>query len=171
MLSPKQTIRRYVTICCSAAMSGDNALETPKKTYTSSVIGNQSCCRLCGLLKDVSHCKNLFKKANEQLLATAEAEFGGTLQRKELRPYLVCRPCERRMNNFRAFKAMSQRPLQRSERQERVKRCIEVSPLAPRTLMSAKDGATRRGLNFAVGAENQDLILSSTKQEVRKRKT
>ena len=139
MLSPKQTIRLYVTICCSAAMSGDNVLETPKKTYTSSVFGNQSCCRLSGLLKDVSLFKNLFKEANEQLLATAEAELGGTLQRKELRPHLVCRPCERRMNNFRAFKAMSQSHLQRSERQERVKRYIKVSPSAPRTLMSAKD--------------------------------
>jgi len=169
VLSPKQTklhaLRRYVTICCSTAMSGDNILQTPKKTYTLSVIGNQSCCRLCSLVKDVSHCKNLFKKANEQLLATAEAVFGGTLQRKELRPHLVCRPCERRLNNFRAFRAMiteSQSHLQRSERHERVKRCIEVSPLTPRTLKSAKDGTTRRGLNFAVDAENQDLSLSST---------
>ena len=87
--------------------------------------------------------------------------------------HLVCRRCERRLNNFRAFKAMiteNQNHLQRSERQERVKRCIEVSPSAPRTLKSVKDGTTRRGLNFAVGAENQDLSLSSTKQEVRKRK-
>ena len=112
---------------------GNNILQTPKKTYTSSVIGNQSCCSLCGLVKDFSHCKNLFKEANEQLLATAEAVFGGTLQRKELTPHLVpvCRPCEQRLNNFQAFKAMimeSQSHLQRSERQERVKRCIEVSP-------------------------------------------
>jgi len=62
VLSAKQTIRRYVT---------------PKITYTSSVIGKQSCCRLCGLVKDISHCKNLFKKGNEQLLATAKTEFGG----------------------------------------------------------------------------------------------
>ena len=68
MLSPKQTkfhVLRYVS---SAAMSGDNILPTPKKTYTSSVI---SCCRLCGSVKDVSHCKNLFKKANKELLAIA----------------------------------------------------------------------------------------------------
>ena len=56
----------------------------------------------------------------------------------------------------------SQSHLQRSERQELVKRCIEVLPLAPQTLKSTKDGMTRRGLNFAVGAENQDLSLSST---------
>ena len=173
MFSPKQTkfhVQRYVNICSSAAMSGDNSLQTPKKTYTSSVI---SCCRLCGSVKDVLHCKNLFKKATEELLALAEAVFGGTLQRHELRPHLVCRPCERRLNNFRAFKAMiteSQSHFQRSERQERVKRCIEVSPSAPRTLKSAKDGTTGRGLNFAGGAENQGFI-SSTNQEVRKIKS
>ena len=57
MLTPKQTkfhVLRYVNICSSAVMSGDNSLQTPKKTYTSSVT---SCCRLCGLVKDVLHCK------------------------------------------------------------------------------------------------------------------
>ena len=106
MLSPKQTkfhVLRYVNICFSAAMYGGTILQTPKKTYTSSVI---SCCRLSGSVKDVLHCKNLFKKANEELLALAEAVFGGTLQRHELRPCLVSRPCERRLNNLRAFKAM-----------------------------------------------------------------
>ena len=75
MLSPKQTkfhVLRYVNICSSAAMSGDNSLQTPKKTYTSSVI---SCCRLCGSVKDVLHCKNLFKKATEELLALADNLF------------------------------------------------------------------------------------------------
>ena len=63
--------------CSSAATSGNNSLQTPKKTYTSSVI---SCCRLCGSVKDVLHCKNLFKKATEELLALAEAVFEGTLR-------------------------------------------------------------------------------------------
>ena len=147
-------------------MPGDNILQTPKKSYTSSVL---SCCRFCGSVKDVLHCKNLFKKATEELLGLAEAVFGGTLQRHELKPHLLCRPCERRLNNSRAFKAMiteSQSHFQRSERQERVKRCIEVSPSALRTQKSAKDVTTRRGLNFAGDAENQGFI-SSTKQEVR----
>ena len=132
-------------------MSSDNMR---KKTYTSSVI---KCCRLCGSVKDALHCKNLFKKATKELLALAEAVFGGTLQRHELRPHMVCRPCERRLNNFRAFKGMitkSQSHFQRNERQERVKRCIEVSPSAPQTLKSVKDGTTHCGLTFAAGAEN-----------------
>lgn len=94
MLSPKQTkfhMLQYVNICFSAAMSGDNSLQMPKKTYTSSVI---SCCRLCGSAKDILHGKNLFKKATEELLALAEAAFGGFLQRDELRPHLVCKSCE-----------------------------------------------------------------------------
>ena len=61
----------------------------------------------------------------------------------------------------------SQSHPQRSERHGRVKRCIEVSPLVPRTVKSAKDGTTRRSLKFAGGVENQGFI-SSTNQEVRK---
>ena len=72
----------------------DNILHMPKEMYTTSAIANQSCCRLCSSAKDVSRCKNLFKKANEQLLTTAEADFGGTLQRKYLRPHLVSWPSE-----------------------------------------------------------------------------
>ena len=120
-------------------MSGNNI---PKKTYTSSVI---KCCRLCG---SVLHCKNLFKKATKELLALAKAVFGG-------------------LNNLRAFKAMiteSQSHFQRSERQEGVKRCIEVSPLTPLTLKSTKDGTTHRGLNFAGGSEIRALYSQLTKR-------
>ena len=38
--------------------------------------GNQSCCRLCGSVKDVTYCKNLLSKANEELQAMAEAVYG-----------------------------------------------------------------------------------------------
>ena len=38
--------------------------------------GNQSCCTLCGSVKDVTYCKNLLNKANEELHATAEAVYG-----------------------------------------------------------------------------------------------
>ena len=57
MLSPKQTkfhVLRYVNVCSSVAMSGHNSLQTLKKTYALSVI---SCCRVCGSVKDVLHCK------------------------------------------------------------------------------------------------------------------
>ena len=104
MLSPKQTkfhvLRTYVLLrLCPAIIC--------RRKHTSSVI---KCCRLCGSVKDVLHCKNLFKMATKELLALAKAVFGG-------------------LNNLRAFKAMiteSQSHFQRSERQERVKRCIEV---------------------------------------------
>ena len=140
-----------------------------EKTYRSSDSGIQSCCRLCSSVNDFKYCKNLFKKSNKELLAAAEAVYGGTLTRNELRPHLLCRPCERRLNNFKAFRAMILKSQSRFQRSDRVKRCIEASPSAPRTLKSAKDDTTtrrRRGLNFAV--DNQDL--SSTEKEVRKRK-
>ena len=55
-----------------------------------------------------------------------------------------------------------------------MKRCIEASPSAPRTLKSAKDDISdtsthhRRGLNFAIAGDKKDLSL--TEKEVRKRK-
>ena len=115
-------------------MSGGNILQTRKKSYPLSDSGNPSCCRLCGPLKDVTHCKTLFKKAtgDEELLAAAEAVYGRSLPRNELRPY------ERRLNNFRAFRAMITESQSHFERSEGVKRFIEVSPSAPRTLGRAR---------------------------------
>ena len=112
-------------------MSDGNILLTPKKTYQLSDNGNQSCCRLCGSVKDFKYCKNLFKKSNEELLTAAEAVYGGTLPRNELRPHLLCRPCERRLNNFKAFRAMITESQSHFQRSDRVKRCIEASPSRP----------------------------------------
>ena len=164
-------VSRASTICCSAAMSDGNILETPKKTYPSSDNGNQSCCRLCGSVKDFKYCKNLFKKSNKELLAAAEAVYGGTLPGNELRPHLLC---ERQLNNFKAFRAMITESQSHFQRSDRVKRCIEASLLAPRTLKSVKDDTSdtsahhRRGLNFAIAGDKKDLSL--TEKEVRKRK-
>ena len=155
-------------------MSDGNILQTPKKTYPSSDNGNQSCCRLCGSVKDFKYCKNLFKKSNEELLTAAEAVYGGTLPGNELRLHLLCRPCERWLNNFKAFRAMITVSQSHFQRSNRVKRCIEASLSAHRTLKSAKDDTSdtstrrRHGLNFAIAGDKKDLSL--TEKEVRKRK-
>lgn len=139
-------------------MSSGNDPETPKKVYKSSETVNSSCCRLCKAIGDSRHCRNLFSKGNRQLLATAEELYGKALPCDELLPYLLCRPCERRLNNFQVFKttiAESQASFEL-----KVKRCIEESPSAPHTLKSLKstesnmsgnvpgESRSRRGLNF-----------------------
>ena len=124
--------------------------------------------------KDFKYCKNLFKKSNEELLAAAEAVYGGTPPGNELRPHLLCMPCERQLNNFKAFRTMITESQSHFQRSDRVKRCIEASPSAPRTLKSAKDDTSdtstrrHRGLNFSVAGDKRDLSL--TEKEVRKRK-
>ncbi|XP_068685296.1 uncharacterized protein [Montipora foliosa] len=127
--------------------------ETPKKIYAASSTVASSC-RLCKSVVDSAHSKNLFGKPNRSLLASAEDIYGSSLQKSELLPHLLCRPCERRLNNFKTFKTLiseSQRSL------ERVKRCIEESPSAPRTTKTSKadyvsagcvSRSSRRGLNF-----------------------
>ena len=81
----------------------------------------------------------------------------------------LCRPCERRLKNFTEFKGIISESQRYFERSERVKRCIDVSPSAPRTLKTAKDQKTsRRGLSFpAVAAEEQLSVQSCTEKEVR----
>ena len=127
--------------------------ETPKKIYAASSTVASSC-RLCKSVVDSAHSKNLFGKPNSSLLASAEDIYGSSPQKSELLPHLLCRPCERRLNNFKTFKTLileSQRSL------ERVKRCIEESPSAPRTMKTSKadyvsagrvSRSSRRGLNF-----------------------
>ena len=127
-----------------------SSTQTPKKVYAPSSHVNLSCCRLCKSVGDISHLKNLFAKNNRALLASVEELYGGSLSQIELLPRLVCRPCERRVNNFKAFKNIITETKQSFER---VKRCIEVSPSsAPRTLKSSKVNEpvrrSRRGLNF-----------------------
>ena len=87
-------------------------------------------------------------RGNRALLAAAEDIFGRPLRQDKLLPYLLCRPCERRLKNFISFKTViseSQSSL------ETVKRCKEISPSVPRTLAkSARESErkSRRGLNF-----------------------
>lgn len=130
---------------------------TPKKVYAAT--SNISRCRLCGSVGD--HCKKLFGKANRALLETAEELYGSSLPQSEELPHLICRPCERRLNNFKVFKTTI------SESQasfDRVKRCIEVSPSAPRTLKRSKANeavrSSRRGLLFCGAEVSIYLVLS-----------
>ena len=66
------------------------------------------------------------------------------------RASLICRPCERRMNNFKAFKSTineTQTPF------ERTKRCIEMSASVRQALKSSKVNEplvvrSRRGINL-----------------------
>ena len=125
-------------------------VRTPKKVYAASSHVTTSCCRLCKSVGDIAHSKNLFAKNNRALLAAAEELYGGSFSQSELLPRLICRPCERRVNNFKAFKNTI------TETQtsfERIKRCIEVSPSAPQALKSSKLNEplvvrSRRGINF-----------------------
>ena len=145
-------------------MSSGGQFHTPKKKYTSSANVNTSSCRLCGSVKDATHCKNLFAKANRALLAAAEDIFN-CLPCHELLPHLLCRSCERRLKNYVAFKNLIAQSQSSFENSERMKRCIGDSPSAPRALKSAKDDTgqaklRRRGLSFTVsGKESTEKEL------------
>ena len=141
--------------------------KTPQKVYKSVGKNVSNCCRLCKSFGDVSHRKNLFGKGNRALLAAAENIQGNFLLRSESLPHLLCRPCERRLNNFIVFKSTIIEAQKSFNTGERIKRCIEVSPSAPRTLKSSKardERSSRRGLSF----DQQVTLNSSMEKEVRK---
>ncbi len=112
--------------------------ETPKKYYLKSSSASESKCRLCGGIFEKKYCKNLFAKQNENL---HEDGF----------PNLLCRPCERRLDNFAKFRKMV---CEVQNSLSRKKRCIYVSPSAP--ISSAKSSrasfsgnvTSRRSLSF-----------------------
>ena len=84
-------------------------LKLKGRFYAPSGHVNLSCCRLCKSVGDnISHSNNLFAKNNRALLASVPVEelCGGSLSQNELLQRLVCKPCEKRVNNFKAFKNM-----------------------------------------------------------------
>ena len=84
-------------------------LKLKGRFYAPSGHVNLSCCRLCKSVGDnISHSKNLFAKNNRALIASVPVEelYGRSLSQNELLQRLVCKPCEKRVNNFKAFKNM-----------------------------------------------------------------
>ena len=132
--------------------------ETPKKIYKARKSVSLSCCRLCKSVGDISHWRNLYSKGNPQLLATAEDLYGKALPRSDVLSHLVCRPCERRLTNFKNFKTTISES--QASFEVKVKRCFEESPSAPHTIKSLKarkdanmvgnvpGSRSRRGLYF-----------------------
>ena len=80
--------------------------KTPKKIYMQRLVTQQVLAGSGSLWGILLNRKNLFGKANRALLVAAEEIYGISLQRRELLPHLICRPCERRLKNFVAFKIM-----------------------------------------------------------------
>jgi hypothetical protein len=99
----------------------------------------------------------LFKDSNREILRSAESVYGDEFQRDNALPHLICRPCERRVNNFITFKNIICET-QRSLREDiRVKRCIELSPSVskPPSKVLAAGSSRRRSIDFNVaGSES-----------------
>ncbi len=137
--------------------------ETPKKYYPKSSSASESKCRLCGGIFEKKYCKNLFAKRNENLLRSAEIINGGNLVCEDGFPNLLCRPCERRLDNFAKFRKMV---CEVQSSLSRKKRCIEVSPSAP--ISSAKSSrasfsgnvTSRRSLSF--GTSDSQALQSES---------
>ena len=126
--------------------------ETPKKVYPKSAIDSGCKCRLCGGIFKNARCKNLFK--NEGRLRSAEIVNGGALICEEGFPHLLCRACDRCLENFDAWRTFLTQE----------KRCTGVSPSAPvsraKSLRSHNlDAPSRRGLSFSSSGISSDTSM------------
>ncbi len=138
--------------------------ETPRKVYPKSAIDSGCKCRLCGGIFEKARCKNLFKKGNEGRLRSAEIVNGGALICEEGFPHLLCRACERRLENFEKFRKVV-RDVQNGLTRE--KRCTGVSPSAPvsrpKSVRSHNlDAASRRSLSFISSGISSETSMSQS---------
>ncbi len=129
---------------------------TPKKIYKK--FFGSTICRLCKSVTEPKHSKNLFKDLNRDILRSAESIYGEDFQRDSALPHLICRPCERRVNNFIAFKNIICET-QRSLREDiRTKRCIELLPSVPKppSKVLAAGSSRCRSIDFNVAGSESD---------------
>ena len=131
--------------------------DTPKKFYSrSSLKETSSCCRLCKAVVDRRHSKDLFGHTNRDILNNAQVIYGSVFPRDNALPHLICRPCERRLENAMKFKKLIEETQKSFESVSRSKRCLEISPSVTQPSTSractSTDGSLlssrRRSLDF-----------------------
>ena len=141
-------ILKFHSLAHRVALDLDRHMEskdTPKKLYRkqtdSKVIPR---CRLCNSVSDPHRCKNLFKEQNRLILRNAEVIYGGDLIRHDGLSYLVCAPCERRVNNAIQFKKVIVETQRVLRDEVTTKRCVELSPSIKKTAKARAVGSSRR---------------------------
>ena len=126
----------------------DMSKYTLKKFYKTSEGGIQSSsCRLCLKICDVTRVKKLFRPANANILKLAEDCLGDVLVRD------ICKPCERRLTNYKALKDVILKSQNALKLQLRAKRCPEPSPSslpARKKIRQVQVSSPRRSLSFSL---------------------
>ena len=103
--------------------------DTPKKFYSKRPSAERSSCgRLCKAVVDRRHSKDLFGCANRDILNNAQGLYGNVLRLDNLLPHLICRPCERRLDNATKFKTLIEETQKSLESEFRSKRLVDTSP-------------------------------------------
>ncbi len=125
--------------------------DTPKKFYSASEENYSSSCRLCLKICDVTHIKKLFRPANANILKLAEDCLSEFLVRDQNLPQNICKPCERRLTNYKAFKELIWNSQDALKSQSRAKRCPEPSPssLPARKRIQQAASSARRSILFS----------------------
>ena len=130
----------FVTLLRQMAANKD----TPKKFYSKRPSTERtSCCRLCKAVVDRRHSKDLFGSANSRILNYAQSFCGHVLRQHNALPHLICRPCERRLDNATKFKSIIEETQKSLESELRSKRCLDTSPSVTQPSKSRVCASTR----------------------------
>ena len=122
---------------------------------------NISRCGLCNSVANPQHCKLLFRSQNQAILRNAEIIFGNKLPQDSNLPRMICRPCERKLNNAINFKnaiLATQRILHENVR---AKRCVDVSSSVVKppgkVRASGESIRRRRSIDFNIDKQHKSI--------------
>lgn len=138
---------------------------TPRKLYfRGSKQSACSICRMCLKVCDPKNAKNIFSRVNSKVLAIAEDLLGKPLPRGENLPHRLCKPCERRLNNYSEFKTLARNSQNLITADSTAKRCKEMFPS---TLPPAKRPESKRETTAAKKSRRSLILHDSNELEVR----
>lgn len=118
----------------------------------------------------VVHCKNVLKKANEELVTTTEVVYSvfwrSFIPWNELRPHLLCKHCKLQLHHFWAYMHDGHDHWKRNEvNLKEVKSVTVGTPNTEECKEWYHDRKTCCSLNFAVSAYKQDSSLTERSLE------
>ena len=146
----KQFQRDYISFNRVAMASKGTPKKVNKKRKETTSISR---CRLCNCICDPGHNKNLFREQSRTILRNAEIICGGELPQNENLPHLICKPCERKLNNSILFRECIRKTQQALSEDVRTKRCVEISPSVIKLSSKVRAvSSSRRVIDFTVAS-------------------
>ena len=111
-------------------------------------------------LVDERHSKDLFGSANCNILNNMQGLYGNVLGLDNALPHLICRPCERRLDNPAKFKNLIEETQKSLESEFRSKHVLDTSPSV------AQPSKTKSRVCASTSSEGFSITVSEKKSSI-----